>query len=108
MTSSVVEKDVDMKYLTGTSKEVLSALVKRLDITTILSVRAPDRAKNRAEGQMCGRGGAAGDPSGVAWEQAGGCRKEWRMVHALFDVKRRGRQEDQKFGGRKKGASGQD
>ena len=29
------------------------------------------------------------------------------MVHGLLDIKRRGRQEGQKFGGRKQGASGQ-
>ena len=48
--SSVVEKDVDMKYLTGTSKEILSAIIKRLDITTICGARvwaAPTTAQRR-------------------------------------------------------------
>ena len=41
-------------------------------------------------------------PIRVAWEvQAGDRRKDWRMVHGLFDVKRRGRQKVQKIGGRK-------
>ena len=52
MASSVVETDVDMKYLTGTSKEVLSPIIKRLYITVILSGTGLGRTNNGVEAYM--------------------------------------------------------
>ena len=49
MASSVVEKDVDVKDLTGASKEILLAIIQRLDISTILSGTGLGRTNNGAE-----------------------------------------------------------
>ena len=46
---------------------------------------------NSARSQKCGRGGDAGVAAMTSqrgWElQAGGCRKDTRMVYGLFDIK---------------------
>ena len=52
MASSVVEKDVDMNYFTGTSKEILSAIITRLDTTTILLGTGLGHTNNGAETYM--------------------------------------------------------
>ena len=52
MASPAVEKDVDMKYLTGTSKEMLTAIIKRLDTTSMLSGTGLGRTNNGADAYM--------------------------------------------------------
>ena len=47
MASSVVQKDVDVQYLIGTSKEILSDIINWLDITTIGDGSGLDQQRRR-------------------------------------------------------------